>query len=111
MTKLQRKQEYCRQLTLAKKALESKRFQVSFYHLENTHILGQKYLYHHALSHYYMLVFGIKTKNSKEILGQFFRIIASLLITLIWVPIGNTGGSNISAIKPIPIRNELQKYF
>ncbi|AZJ36757.1 DUF3703 domain-containing protein [Tenacibaculum singaporense] len=111
MTQLQRKQEFYRQLTLAKKALKSKSFQVSFYHLENAHILGQKHVYRHTLSHYWMLVYGIKTNSSKEIIGQLFRIIASILFTLIWVPTGNTGGTNISAVKPIPIRKELQKYF
>jgi hypothetical protein len=58
-----------------------------------------------------MLNFGIKSRNSKEIIGQVPRIIASVLFTLIWVPKGNTGGSNISPIKQIPIRKELQKYF
>lgn len=111
MTQLQRKQEFYRQLTLAKKTLKSNNFQVSFYHLENAHVLGQKHVYRHTLSHYWMLVCGIKTNSSKEIIGQFFRIIASILFTLIWVPKGNTGGSNISAIKPIPVRKELQKYF
>ncbi|MFT7899593.1 DUF3703 domain-containing protein [Tenacibaculum ascidiaceicola] len=111
MTQLQRKQEFYRQLTLAKKALKSKSFQVSFYHLENAHVLGQKHVYRHTLSHYWMLVYGIKISSSKEIIGQFFRIIASILFTLIWVPTGNTGGTNISAVKPIPIRKELRKYF
>lgn len=111
MTQLQRKQQFYWQLTLAKKALKSKSFQVSFYHLENAHVLGQKHVYRHTLSHYWMLVYGIKTNSSKEIIGQLFRIIASILFTLIWVPTGNTGGTNISAVKPIPIRKELQKYF
>ncbi|WP_281979744.1 DUF3703 domain-containing protein [Tenacibaculum mesophilum] len=84
---------------------------MSFYHLENAHVLGQKHVYRHSISYYYMLVYGIKTNSSKEIIGQLFRIIASILFTLIWVPTGNTGGSNISAIKPIPVRKELQKYF
>ena len=111
MTKLQRKQEYYNQLILAKKALKNKRFKVSFYHLENAHILGQKYLYRHTLSHYWMLIHGIKTINIKEIVGQFTRILAALLFTNLWVPKGNTGGSNISPIKPMLIRKELQKYF
>jgi hypothetical protein len=44
----------------------------------------------------------LKTKSS---------IIASLIFTLFWVPKGNTGGTNISPIKQIPIRKELKKYF
>jgi hypothetical protein len=111
MTKLQRKQEFYNQLQLAKKALKSNHFKVPFYHLENAHILGQKHLYRHTLSHYWMLIYGIKTINIKEMAGQFTRLLAAILFTNIWVPKGNTGGSNISPIKPMPIRKELQKYF
>lgn len=107
----QLKSEFYKQLQLGKKALKSKDYKIVYYHFENAHILGQKHLGRHTLSHYWMFVFGIKTKNSKEIIGQVFRIIASILFTLIWVPKGNTGGTNISPIKPIPIRKELQKYF
>ncbi len=80
MTPLQRKQEFYRQLTLAKKTLKSKNFQMSFSHLENAHVLGQKHVYRHTLSHYWMLVYGIKTNSSKEIIGQLFRIITSILL-------------------------------
>ena len=103
--------EFYNQLKLGKKALKKRDYQASFYHLENAHILGQKHLFRHTLSHYWMFIYAIKTKNLKEVIGQIFRIIASILFTLIWVPLGNTGGSNISPIKPIPIRKELKKYF
>jgi hypothetical protein len=105
------KNEFKNQLTLGRKALGKKDYRTTFYHFENAHILGQKHVWCHTISHYWMFVYGIKTKNLKEIIGQFFRIIASLIFTLIWVPLGNTGGANISPIKPIPIRKELQKYF
>lgn len=111
MTHQLRKQAFKRQLQLGKMALKSKRFKVSFYHFENAHILGQKHWYSHTVSHYWMLLHGIHSKNFKEILGQITRILASLIFTNIWVPKGNTGGANISPIKPIPIRKELQKYF
>ena len=107
----QLKSEFKKELKLGKKALKSGNLKVSFYHLENAHILGQKHLWQHTISHYWMLIYGIRTRNVKEVIGQFFRIIASLLFTLIWVPDGNTGGSNISPVKSIPIRKELQKYF
>lgn len=105
------KSEYYKNLELGKKALKLKNYTVSFYHFENAHILGQKHIWKHTLSHYWMLIVGLKTNNTKEIIGQLFRIIASLLFTLIWVPNGNTGGTNVSPIKLIPIRKELQKYF
>ena len=111
MSKKGLKDEFYHQLKLGRKALNNKAYKTSFYHFENAHILGQKHLIRHTISHYWMLIFGIKTKDKKEIMGQFFRILASLLFTLIWVPKGNTGGTNISPIKPIAIRKELQKYF
>ena len=107
----QLKPEFYKQLQLAQQALKKKEYPTAFYNLENAHILGQNHLWRHTLSHYWMFVFGIKTKNTKETIGQAFRIVASLLFTLIWVPKGNTGGTNISPIKPIPIRKELEKYF
>jgi hypothetical protein len=99
------------QLKLGKIALKENDFKTSFYHFENAHVLGQKHIIRHTISHYWMLIFGLKSKNSKEIIGQVVRIIASLLFTLIWVPKGNTGGSNVSPTQQIPVRKELQKYF
>ena len=87
------------------------RCEPSFYHFENAHVLGQKHIIRHTISHYYMLVFGIKINSFKEIIGQVIRIIAALLFTFIWVPRGNTGGSNSSPIKIMPIRTALKKYF
>lgn len=106
-----RKSEFYNQLQRGKEALNNGDLETSFRYFENAHILGQHHLWRHTLSHYWMFVFGIKTKNIKETIGQVFRMIASLLFTLIWVPKGNTGGTNISPIKPIPIRKELLKYF
>lgn len=111
MTNQLLKTEFYKQLEKGKEALRKKEYSTSFYHFENAHILGQQHLWRHTISHYWMFVFGIKTNNFKEIIGQVFRIIASLLFTFIWVPAGNTGGTNISPIKPIPIRKELHKYF
>lgn len=91
--------------------LRNKEFQIAFYHFENAHIIGQQHVFRHTLSHYWMLIYGFKTNNFKEVIGQTFRIVASLLLTLFWVPRGNTGGSNISPTRPIPIRKELKKYF
>jgi len=111
MNKLLLKSEFYNQIELGKQFLGEKDIKKSFYHFENAHILGQKNVYRHTLSHYWMLVFGFKTKNGKEIVGHIIRIIASILFTLIWVPVGNPGGASISPIKPILIRKELKKYF
>ncbi len=111
MNNLLLKTAFYDQLKLGKEALKNNNFEASFFYLENAHILGQKHIVRHTISHYWMLIFGIKSKSIKEVFGQFIRIIASLLFTLIWVPKGNTGGTNISPIKIMPIRKELKKYF
>ncbi len=104
-------QHFYSELSLGKDFLRKKNFKKAFYHFENAHILGQTHVYRHTLSHYWMMVYGFKTTNTKEIIGQFFRIFASIIFTLIWVPKGNTGGANVSPVRPMPIRKELQKYF
>jgi len=49
----------------------------------------------------------LKQNNIKEVLGQVFRIIGAALFTAVkGVPIGNTGGSNVSPIKVMPIKPE-----
>ena len=105
------KKAFYNYLKLGKKALREHRFSKAFYYFEIAHILGQKHLCRHTISHIWLLILSVKKQNFKDVLGQLFRIIASVLFTLIWVPVGNTGGSNVSAVKPMPIRKELQKYF
>lgn len=79
----------------------------AFTHLENAHVLGQEATLIHVKVHYLMLVWGIKQKSLKEVIGQIIRLIGAAALTRIkGVPIGNTGGSNVSAVKPMPIKKE-----
>lgn len=95
----------------ARDLYDEKQWQACFYELENAHVLGQQQIWPHTLSHLWMLKVGWKLNNWKEILGQLLRAAASPFITPIWVPLGNTGGANISPIKPMPLREELKAYF
>jgi hypothetical protein len=79
----------------------------AFAYLENAHVLGQESTYWHVKVHYLMMLWGIKQNNIKEVLGQVFRIIGAALFTAVkGVPVGNTGGSNVSPIKVMPIKPE-----
>ena len=81
-------------------------------HLERAHIIGQKYPYAHTLVHWKMLVFGIKIKNGKEIVGQLPRLIVGGVKSFVGkVPVGNPGGANVPPMKPFPIDKELQLIF
>ncbi len=83
---------------------------LAFQHLENAHIIGQAYPFAHTFVHWKMLHFGIKIKNTKEVIGQIPRLIFGGIKSFIDViPTGNTGGANVSALKPMPIRPELQR--
>ncbi len=104
-------QAYDAELSRARSAMGVAAWGRAFYHLENAHVLGQKSARCHTLSHWWMLRWSLRTHNYRELVGQIPRIGASLLFSKIWVPVGNTGGSNVSAFRPMPIRQELEQYF
>ncbi|ALU44581.1 DUF3703 domain-containing protein [Pseudoalteromonas rubra] len=100
-----------KEMTAAKAQYEKAQYSKSFYHLERAHILGQSFIIPHTQSHWWMLKLGYKTGSVKEVLGQTARIIASVIFSKIWVPKGNTGGTNVSPIKPMPIPADLAEYL
>lgn len=92
----------------AQQAMHEQRGADAFQWLERAHILTQRQPVQHARSHWLMLVLGWQTGDYREVAGQIPRIFAALLFSKIWVPIGNTGRSRISAFKPMQIPEELQ---
>src|SRR5690606_12426821 len=76
--------------------------------LERAHILPQRHPLLHARSHWLMLALGWQIGDYREVAGQIPRIVAALLFTKIWVPIGNTGRSRISAFRPLPVPQDIQ---
>jgi len=79
-----------------------------FTHLERAHVLGQQSTYWHVKVHVLMLVWGIRNRSMREVLGQIFRIVGAATKTAIgFVPHGNTGGANVSPFKKMPIDPEL----
>lgn len=59
-------------------------------------------------SHLRMWGWAWRQRQPREIFGQTTRILAAVLFTRIWVPEGNTGGANVSAVKPMPIPDDLK---
>jgi hypothetical protein len=83
-------------------------FQICWYHLERAHILGQPYPYQHTLAHWKMLIFGLKTKNRKEIIGQIPRLLVGGVKSFVGeIPVGNTGGANVPPLKSMEIPADL----
>ncbi|WP_207509750.1 DUF3703 domain-containing protein [Telluribacter humicola] len=79
-------------------------------HLERAHILGQPYPIEHTQVHWMMLLFGFKTKNGKEIVGQLPRLLVGGVKS--WagvIPVGNTGGANVPPLRPMAIPEDLKQ--
>jgi hypothetical protein len=84
-------------------------YRMSWHHLERAHILGQPYPYQHSLAHWKMLLFGIKIKDSKEIVGQIPRLLVGGIKSFVGeIPVGNTGGSNVPPLKRMDIPQDLK---
>ena len=83
--------------------------QLAWRQLERLHIIGQAWFTQHTYVHYLILRFGVKTKNSREILGQLPRLLFGGVKSFVGViPTGNTGGANVPPLKPMEIPEDLQ---
>lgn len=64
----------------------------------------------HNAVHWRMLLFGFRTKNAREIIGQLPRLVFGGVKSFVGtVPIGNTGGANVPVLKPLPVPEELER--
>ena len=83
---------------------------VAFAHLENAHVLGQASTRLHVKVHVQMLLWAVKQGKFGEVFGQLFRIAGAATKTAFGlVPTGNTGGTNVSPFKVMPIKPELDR--
>ncbi len=82
----------------------------AFAHLENAHVLGQASTRLHVKVHVQMLLWAVKQGKIGEVFGQLFRIAGAATKTAFGlVPTGNTGGTNVSPFKVMPIKPELDR--
>ena len=93
----------------ARKALKEQTPTEAFSWLERAHILSQRMPILHAQSHWLMLRAGWQLRDLRKVLSQVPRIMAALLFSKIWVPLGNSGRARVSAFAPMPISPELQR--
>lgn len=83
---------------------------VAFHHLERAHVLGQASTVEHIRVHWRMFTWGLRQRKPREALGQAWRLVGAALLTGIgWLPEGNTGGSNVSGIRSMPVPDDLQR--
>jgi len=99
---------YKAELSAANSAAAGGKVEVAFHHLERAHILSQRHTSEHVQVHWLMLRLGASVGAWREVIGQSTRIVAAAVFSRIWVPIGNTGRANVSAMRPMPIPDDLR---
>jgi hypothetical protein len=88
--------------------IQAGRMEQAMRHLERAHVLGQYNILPHVRSHWHMLRIALRRHACGEGLGQVVRIMLGALSSAVRIiPVGNTGGSNISMFARIPIDPEL----
>ena len=92
------------ELLKSKHALAADDYTTAFTHLENAHVLGQESTFWHVKVHCLMLLWAIRKPDFSEIFGQIIRVLGAAILTAVkGVPAGNTGGSNVSLVKTMPV--------
>jgi 7,8-dihydropterin-6-yl-methyl-4-(beta-D-ribofuranosyl)aminobenzene 5'-phosphate synthase len=100
------------EMDLAKSGYASGQWATAIHHLERAHIVGQRYFWAHLVTHLWMLRIAFLRQDTREGIGQITRLLAVLPGYIFgWVPVGNTGGANVSPIKPMPIPLDLATSF
>jgi hypothetical protein len=96
-------------LSAARAAQDRGDLDAAFAQWERAHILGQRHLLPHIVTHLGMLWIGWRRRDAREVLGQVARLAATLPGWLTgWVPRGNPGGANVSALKAVPLPADLE---
>jgi hypothetical protein len=78
-------------------------------HLERAHILSQPMAGAHVRTHLAMLSYAWRRRDTREVLGQLFRLLVAAPGS--WTgryPLGNTGGADVSAFRPMPVPDDLR---
>ncbi|CBW27278.1 putative membrane protein [Halobacteriovorax marinus SJ] len=97
------------EMSKAKEAFHSTKLDLSFKHLERAHVLGQMNVIAHTRAHIWMFKVALKRKDFAEMFAQSIRIPSGIVGSFLGVvPLGNTGGGNVSAIKPMDISEDLR---
>jgi hypothetical protein len=103
------RERWAQERTAARSARQRTDDQDEWRHLERAHILSQPMAVPHVRTHVAMLGYGLRHRDGREMVGQLVRLVVAAPGT--WTgryPIGNTGGANVSALKSMPIPDDLQ---
>lgn len=98
------------EISMARSLLREGLHDQAMRHLERAHVLGQRFVRPHVLVHAWMLRVALARRAPLDALGQLLRIALGALGSAVGVlPVGNTGGSDVSMFQPMPIPPDLAR--
>jgi len=78
--------------------------------LERAHVIGQSHVVPHVIAHWLMFRIALRRHQFVAAWGQVIRMLLGAVGSAVGViPVGNTGGSNVSMFKRMPIAPDLQR--
>jgi uncharacterized protein DUF3703 len=100
------------ELDAARAARGDSDLQGEWSHLERAHILSQPMAGPHVRTHAAMFGAAVRRRSAREIVGQTFRLIVAGPGSFTGrYPVGNTGGADVSAFRPMEIPEDLRAFF
>jgi len=103
------KAAWTEEMTAARAARGQSDTSAEWTHLERAHILSQPLAGPHVQTHAAMLEAAVRRRDPREIVGQVFRLIVAGPGSFTGkYPVGNTGGADVSAFKPMTIPDDLR---
>lgn len=98
------------EMTAAWACYRDNRLDAAFRRAEQAHVIGQRYVLPHVRSHWLMLKIGVARRSQTEVWGQAIRIVLGALGSAVnIVPVGNTGGTDVSMFKRLPIAPDIAR--
>lgn len=105
-----RRAAFDREIALGKALIAAGELERGFKHPERAHVIGQAFVWAHSMAHWLMLKVEIRRRRVGAAFGQVVRLILGAIGSAVGVvPTGNTGGTDISMFKRLPIAPELQE--
>jgi hypothetical protein len=103
------RQAFDREISLGREFMAAGDLVRAFKHLERAHVIGQTFVGAHSKAHWLMLTLEVRRRRVGAVIGQVVRLVLGTIGSAVGVvPTGNTGGTDISMFRRLPIAPELQ---
>ncbi len=102
--------EFDREIALGRELLARGDPEGACRHLERAHVIGQNFVGAHTKAHWLMFKLELRRRRFSAVCGQAARLVLGIIGSAIGVvPIGNTGGTDISMFERLPIPPDLEE--